>query len=199
MEQFAIRCGCGRTMRLDGRAGRSAYRCGCGMRVEIAELDTGSRRCTFVGCRTVAVTKDPLRFCLVHEEEAANLLAHTAGVSKVRELQEGLQSSSSTLNRRYGLAMTPVPRNTKHAPLVYFARRERLIKIGWTANLPRRMQVLCTSPLAIEPGDVVRERQLHLRFAHLRMHKQEWFRPGPDLIAYVNQLRKAEGAPPIHR
>jgi hypothetical protein len=167
--------------------------------LQITELHAGTRRCTFGDCRTVAVTKDPLRFCLVHEEEAANLLAHTAGAAKVRELQEGLQSSPTTRNRRYGLALTPVPQHTKHAPLVYFARRERLIKIGWTANLTRRMQEIHASPLAVEPGDVVRERQLHRRFGHLRVLKQEWFNPGPDLIDYINQLRQAEGAHPIPR
>jgi hypothetical protein len=145
----------------------------------------------------VATTKEPLRFCAEHQEQAATLLAHTAGEAKVRELEEGLQRSPETWSRRYGFGVTPVPQNTKHAPLVYFARRERLIKIGWTANLTKRMKDLVTRPLATEPGDIVRERQLHWRFEHLLADRREWFHPGPDLIAYINELREAEGVPPL--
>jgi hypothetical protein len=118
VEQFAVRCGCGRSMNTDGRAGRNAFRCGCGARVHITELRAAVRRCTFGDCRTLATTKEPLRFCPEHQEQAAALLAHTAGAAKVRELEEGLGLSPTTWNRKYGFGITPVPTNTEHAPLV---------------------------------------------------------------------------------
>jgi hypothetical protein len=145
----------------------------------------------------VATTKDPLRFCAEHQEQAATLLAHIAGAAKVRELDEALERTPYTWNRRYGYAITPLPQSMMHAPLVYFARRERLIKIGYTTQLRRRMLAIPARPLATEPGDIVRERQLHRRFHHLLADKREWFHPGPDLIAYINQLREADGAPPL--
>lgn len=194
MQHFAVQCGCGRSMTLYGRAGRNAFRCGCGARVQVLATPVTTRLCTFGDCRMLATTKEPLRFCPEHQEPAASLLAHTAGAAKVRELEDGLGLSPSTWTRRYGYAVTPVPTNQHHAPLVYFARRDRLIKIGWTSQLHKRMKAMQTTALATEPGDVVLERQLHRRFAHLLAQGREWFHPKPELIAYINDLRRASGA-----
>jgi hypothetical protein len=196
--QFAVRCGCGRSMSLDGRSGRHAFRCGCGARIQVHEQRANVRQCTFGDCRILATTKEPLRFCPDHEQEAATLLAQTAGETRLRELEEALERSPRTWNRRYGFGISPLPQNPQHAPVVYFARRERLIKIGWTSQLPKRMKQIPARALAIEPGDIVRERQLHHRFAHLLADRREWFHPGPDLIAYINALREADDLPTIN-
>lgn len=196
----------------DGRSGPNAFRCGCGARIRVTVQGTPARRCSFGECRTVATTKEPLRFCLDHQEQAAILLARTAGEARVRELQEDLTRSPQTWARKYDSAVAALPRagyglrdhqtttTGYHSPLVYFARRERLIKIGWTSRLPQRMQALGARPLAVEPGDYVRERQIHQRFAHLLADAvgREWFHPGPDLIAYMNELRQADGYPPLN-
>jgi hypothetical protein len=186
-------------MNLYGRAGRNAFRCGCSTRVQVIATPVTTRLCTFGDCRILATTKDPLRFCADHEEQAATLLAHTAGTAKVRELEIGLTQSGATWARKYGYRILPVPQYKQHAPLVYFARRERLIKIGTTTNLPHRMESLHAQALATEPGDLVRERQLHRRFTHLlaSVRSREWFHPEPDLIAYINELRAASGIPPV--
>jgi hypothetical protein len=199
VQQFAVKCGCSRSMTLYGRAGRNAFRCGCGTRVQVIPTPITVRLCTFVGCRLLATTRDPLRFCPDHEEQAATLLAHTAGAAKVRELEIGLTQTPTTWTRKYGHRARPIPQNGRHAPLVYFARRERLIKIGTTTNLRHRMMSLHAQELATEPGDLIRERQLHQHFNHLRAsgRSREWFHPEPDLIAYINQLRAASQTPPI--
>ncbi|MGW6569708.1 hypothetical protein [Streptomyces sp. NPDC054975] len=199
MQQFAVNCGCGRSMNPYGRAGRHAFRCGCGSRVQVVASPVTTRLCSFGDCRMLATTKEPLRFCLDHEEQASVLLAHTAGVAKVRELETSLTRSVTTWTRRYGYRAHPVPQNTQHTPIVYFARRERLIKIGTTTNLPQRMMSLHARDLATEPGDIVRERQLHRRFEHLRApgRGREWFQPGTDLIGYINELRAASGIQPL--
>lgn len=59
------------------------------------------------------------------------------------------------------------------------------------------MHQLGAAALATEPGDVVRESQLHRRFGHLRAVGREWFEPAPELIAYINELRATENLPPI--
>lgn len=197
MAQFAVNCGCGRSMTPYGRAGRNAFRCGCGARIQVLEQRTQARRCTFGECRTLATTAEPLKFCPEHQEQAATLLAHTAGQARIHELEEALGRSPQTWNRRYGFGVTPLPKNINHAPLVYFARREHLIKIGWTSQLTQRMKNIATQALATEPGDLVRERQIHRQFGHLLADRREWFRPGPDLIAYINELRQADGLPEI--
>ena len=199
MEQFVVRCGCSRSMTLYGRAGRNAFRCGCGTRVQVIPTPVTTRLCTFGDCRILATTKEPLRFCPDHEEQAATLLAHTAGAAKLRELEVDLTQSERTWTREYGYATDLVPQNKQHAPVVYFARRERLIKIGTTTTLAARMTSLHAEALATVPGDTVRERQLHRRFEHLRASSRspEWFHPEPDLIAYINELRAASGIPPV--
>jgi hypothetical protein len=61
------------------------------------------------------------------------------------------------------------------------------------------MMSLHAQTLATEPGDIVRERQVHRRFTHLRAsgRSREWFHPEPDLLAYINELRAASGIPPV--
>jgi len=199
MQQFAVGCGCGRSMTLYGRAGRNAFRCGCGTRVQVVATPVTARICTFGDCRTLATTKDPLRFCADHEEQAATLLAHAAAAVKVRELEAGLTQTRTTWNKKYGDKIRPIQPDMRHVPLVYFARREHLIKIGTTTNIRGRMSSLHAQPLATELGGVARERQLHRRFRHLLASGQsrEWFHPGPDLISYINELRAASGAQPV--
>jgi hypothetical protein len=186
-------------MNLYGRAGRNAFRCGCGTRVQVVAAPVTTRICTFGECRTLATTKEPLRFCPEHEEQASTLLAHTAGAVKVRELEIGLTQGETTWARRYGSRIRRGPQDTAHAPTVYFARKEHLIKIGTTTNLYVRMATLYTQALATEPGGIVRERQLHRRFGHLLApgRGREWFHPEPELMEYINELRTASGIPPV--
>lgn len=83
----------------------------------------------------------------------------------------------------------------KHDPLVYYALRDGLVKIGTTTGLAQRMSQLDIDRiLAIEPGSVDLEARRHERFAGLRVH-HEWFRPGEDLIAHADVLRRLYGLP----
>lgn len=197
MTQLKIECGCGRTLTANGSSGRGAYRCGCRARIFVTELPESGRRCTYGDCRTLATTKEPLRFCPEHEERAAVLLAGASGAAKLQELQDAFEASRSTRLRRYGHRIAPLPRATDEISVVYFARRETLIKIGTSVRLRRRMHSLNAEVLATEPGDLVRERQLHRHFGHLLASGREWFNPGSDLIDYINQLRKKTGSAPI--
>lgn len=67
------------------------------------------------------------------------------------------------------------------------------IKIGYTTNPDKRICVLQTaSPSALEtlaiiPGTVADECELHRRFAHLRVHR-EWFRDCDELREYIASL-----------
>jgi hypothetical protein len=86
--------------------------------------------------------------------------------------------------------------------LVYFIQAGRRVKIGQSRNPDRRLssirggystkkpQGLDTSNarlLALEPGGLMRERELHVQFAHLRV-EGEWFDKGPELKTYIEGL-----------
>lgn len=79
----------------------------------------------------------------------------------------------------------PVPTTS----VVYFAtdREMSFIKIGCSARVDKRLRDLALRPLAMEPGSYQRETELHKRFAHLCIHGER-FRPGPDLLAYIEAL-----------
>lgn len=71
------------------------------------------------------------------------------------------------------------------------------IKIGYAANVATRLNALAnSSPVVlrviavIDGGGRAEEAELHRRFAAARLHG-EWFRPVPELLAYV-----AENAEP---
>ncbi|MBA9003676.1 GIY-YIG nuclease family protein [Thermomonospora cellulosilytica] len=86
-------------------------------------------------------------------------------------------------------------------PLVYFVERDGFVKIGYTTNLDKRIKAISKGSCLIEGMTVgpVRllatipdaglddEKQLHRRFAHLRVGG-EWFRPDADLRAYIAAL-----------
>lgn len=75
---------------------------------------------------------------------------------------------------------------------VYFVQGEHggPIKIGSADHAESRVRTLQVgSPvplvlLGTMPGGERKERELHKRFAHLRMHS-EWFRPDADLLAVI--------------
>jgi hypothetical protein len=83
--------------------------------------------------------------------------------------------------------------------VIYFVRAgvKGPIKIGRTDQLSQRVQGLQVAHyeeltlLAVEPGSRAVERALHQRFDHLRL-RGEWFRPGMELLAYIESLRAAQ-------
>lgn len=76
---------------------------------------------------------------------------------------------------------------------VYFIRFRDRIKIGWTGNVKQRLSDLPHDEvLAVIPGTMTHEKQCHAAFAHLR-YSGEWFRPGPDLLAFIEDVRQQHG------
>lgn len=79
--------------------------------------------------------------------------------------------------------------------MIYFIQCHcpaRFIKIGHGRNIQERLgdlQRACPYELAVMrvlPGHKPEEAALHARFAHLKV-RREWFRPGPDLMAYITE------------
>lgn len=87
--------------------------------------------------------------------------------------------------------------------IVYYARRaDGMIKIGTTSQFAGRMASLRNEHgelqiLLTHRGDRKREQAMHQRFAELRA-EGEWFRPGPELLAWIvttRRLRVNQGKP----
>jgi hypothetical protein len=77
---------------------------------------------------------------------------------------------------------------------VYFIQAgEHGIKIGYTYRLEKRLrdiQMYCPIKLTVLcsiPGDEGKERELHRKFKHLRIHG-EWFRISDEIIEYISSL-----------
>jgi hypothetical protein len=84
--------------------------------------------------------------------------------------------------------------------VVYFFRAGDFIKIGFSRDWRARLRTMQTgSPHPIihlwsMPGSHATEGEMHSRFAHLRANG-EWFEAAPDLLTYIDGLRKAAGSP----
>jgi len=84
--------------------------------------------------------------------------------------------------------------------VVYFIRDGDLIKIGYTGDLKTRRRTFTsdlTAILAILPGGQELEGEMHERFAASLAKGKEWFRPTPDLIEYVNEIRGRMNVPAV--
>lgn len=81
---------------------------------------------------------------------------------------------------------------------VYFVQAATgQIKIGHSGYALSRLECLQTgSPvrlrlLAVTPGSMVLEHELHRRFASARLHG-EWFRPVPELLTFIKEIALAQ-------
>jgi Meiotically up-regulated gene 113 len=80
-------------------------------------------------------------------------------------------------------------------PVVYFAARDGLIKIGTTRYLHHRLRTLKASLVAAVPGLPEDEREIQDRFQSLRVNG-EWYRAEPELLAYIEDLPDPLGVRP---
>lgn len=90
----------------------------------------------------------------------------------------------------------PRPRRLE---LVYYVRRDGLIKIGYTTNLRLRMKNLRPDELlAIEYGTRALETQRHHQFVAFRAGiGREWFEPATELLEHIDERRSALPPPPL--
>jgi hypothetical protein len=84
--------------------------------------------------------------------------------------------------------------------VVYFIRDDDLIKIGYTGDLRTRRRAFTsdlTAILAVVPGGQELEGEIHERFVASLAKGKEWFRPTPDLIEYINEIRGRMNVPAV--
>ena len=93
----------------------------------------------------------------------------------------------------------------KARAVAYFIRCGEYVKIGASASplyrldtirrtggvlAPRGLDLSASELINVEPGGFEREKELHIKFAHLR-EVGEWFRETPELIDYIESLSEA--------
>jgi hypothetical protein len=199
-------------MTLDALRGKGAFRCGCGTKVTVTVLEAApSARCAWRDCHTIAVGDLDVPLCAEH----ARRLRVQLGVTRDGEYQLELMRRSVMYDREFDddietavekqraesadrrLKRDPYRVRAPEPSWCYFMRHETNIKIGFSKDPRKRSMALAGAEiLAKEPGAAQREAELHLKFAHLRLHG-EWFEPGIDLMAYIEDLRKQMGLGPV--
>lgn len=148
------------------------------------ESDQGQAACALAvadpsGCDWEIAPNSPIPLCRLHLVTAYQFVRSTVAATVARAAGE--------------------PKRAPKAEYVYFIRKDDLIKIGWTGNVPARMRALQPDEvLHVEPGTQKDESALHRRFAHLRAcgcaegkHLREWFYPEPDLLDYIEERKRA--------
>lgn len=80
---------------------------------------------------------------------------------------------------------------------VYYLRIADHIKIGYTADVRRRMRAYPPSAilLAVEPGSLELESERHRHFSAYRDAGREWFRPSEEMDAHIAALCERHGDP----
>lgn len=86
--------------------------------------------------------------------------------------------------------------------VVYYLRRNGLIKIGWSGNLKARMRALRPDELlAVEPGCMHIETGRHHQFAEHRLPSgpagDEWFNPAPELLGHIELIARMYPTPSL--
>lgn len=128
----------------------------------------------------------------------AMLLARHGPVTEVQPITQA--DTDSLLEEPRRLVPTPLETggcNPKGGRTVYYLRREDgAIKIGFSADLNKRMATLAKEfgpleLLATEPGGYAAELKRHRQFHRFRVTiHQEWFRPAPELLEHIENLTK---------
>lgn len=84
---------------------------------------------------------------------------------------------------------SPQPTDTRHEPVVYYMRMDRLVKIGTSRAIYRRVaQIMPQGVLAVELGDRELERLRHTQFITQHSHG-EWFWLNDEIWAHIVKLR----------
>ena len=86
-------------------------------------------------------------------------------------------------------------------PVIYAVRhKDGAIKIGFTTNVYNRMRTLgcgLDDLLALVPGTLEQEQDIHSGLVAYRHHAHEYYHPHEQVLAVVNQMRATFDLKPI--
>lgn len=137
-------------------------------------------------CDDPTIPDAPFPICFRH---AAQLYRFLRGrITEDTDKDTALERVATLLEPR-GRATTTV----EHV-VVYYLQVGDLIKIGATTRLADRLQDYPPNRrlLVTEAGDWELETRRRGQFRALLAVGREWFRPGPTLVAHINELRRQQ-------
>lgn len=134
--------------------------------------------------------------CAQHALEIANAIdmrpAHETVDSKLIELMRERRAAENETRRQ---AEADRIRGRRQPGFVYYIRMNDLIKIGYAADITKRMRAYPPNAelLAAHPGTLELEREMHQNFrSHLRRGR-EWFAEYPALTDHIESVRARFG------
>ena len=82
---------------------------------------------------------------------------------------------------------------------VYYIAQDDLIKIGYAKNVTRRMKAYGPTAklLAVHPGTLALEKDMHAKFRSSLDSGREWFRRDDELMAHITDVRERFGDPRV--
>lgn len=144
-------------------------------------------RCHMYGCRkpTMRATLDCV-LCIEHAHTAWSYYQRNTQPALMREAVAELKSEMKAEARQAKTARAAAGEGT-----IYYLRLHDTIKIGWTADLERRLKDYppYAEVLAEHPGTRAEETDLHKTFTPSRTHGREWYQPTPELVAHIERVR----------
>lgn len=86
-------------------------------------------------------------------------------------------------------------RGKRQPGFVYYIRMDDLIKIGYAADIGRRMRAYPPSAelLAAHPGTLELEKSIHRDFRAFLSRGREWFTPHRTLMDHIEQVKRRFG------
>lgn len=139
--------------------------------------------CAVADCIASPEITEPIPLCFAH-------MLHVVSLAMPQVVRAAASSSPDTV----ALRMLPVDTEkllaaSAHDSIVYFIRNGDRIKIGTTRNLRGRVAALSLRPdnvLFAVSGGIQVERELHARFADLRIGNTEWFQCAQPIADFIN-------------
>jgi hypothetical protein len=141
--------------------------------------------CCWPGCRQARIeTRDlPLAICEGHA-----LIVYDA-------LRQGQAEARAFCEHTVDLR----PPRQRNAPggWIYYAQADSRIKIGHSIDVHARMRSYPpdTRLLAVHPGTLADERDLHARFITWRVAGREWYEPSRMILEHIDRVIAEHGKP----
>lgn len=146
--------------------------------------------------RVASGTNDPATLCDIHEHVGA--LHRRGDFATLCQVRDGkIRPVDLLTGWARGPRRRPTPEQTVY---IIQARPSGNVKVGIARNVATRLASMQCATwetltlLAVMPGGVDRERQLHRRFATHHIAR-EWFRPAPEILALAAEYSgRCDGA-----
>lgn len=151
-------------------------------------------------CDGPSLPDAPFPICLHHAGKLYTFLRSTIErVDRETTLDRMSSNPGEALDAKDALYLSRIETQRERAKFrpeperVYYVQVGDLIKIGTTTQLARRLANYPPGAklLATEPGGYVVEGRRHRQFRHLLAERNEWFRPGPELLDHIGALALA--------